>query len=1108
MATRLGDLFEPGLAERLYKLTRKVLTAREQQSPAGDLRFFGHWLPEGSAEEQTDFVLGLLFGNPSQLPRPCSIRQRFAGIDAIRMLRAPVVILAKPPAPPRAAAAAAAAASPPPVDADAPPDFPSSFVQFLQRIGGGTDLGRVQGQQADVSQPHDSPLLYPLAIFQKGPSYDAVVNDLAVFGASKRIENLTAEKTNDKSARVLYLTAEQKLVFLFLHLLSKDTREQMTLEAVRPLFGNGGWHGVESAIIRSVRVQLYPFLRWLQVVDQSEGDYPKPTDAVYLPVCEDNHVLSLTFGRLFDDLFSCDVVHHVLHLQSMVFVNVPDQRRAPAGLVVADHAPFVMVLLFYAFYKSICWKFNRKHKGMVRLEGSCSFLAFVRIAVRCLFIADEQKWPLNEIFGDRVMPCMTVAFRQLREAVNAGSIDLEARQNVVAEFLGIPQGRCNMRADRFMTGLLQIAFVLEKRKTLKDARVKEKRWPDIEPSTWAYFPVGVLHPMDYAQLKNSTVLTNSARLPVERPKNDRALLIKGVSAEWLRLLLARPLQMPAELLRVHLEFHDACHPVLTNGEVSTVVVTSTHVNALPLLRLYAWGAAIDLRGPDTVHPFDPQMLLSYAGALMRGQLVLFHWLLCWRGTLSELIDQARVNDQVEERKIDFLDSDSDDEEEQKVPERPLHWTPLRLLTDRVWIRFAKSFFTGAFFATLLRAAARVPVVEGNPTCVAEVVARIHWLLFEDVAVTIQGYQRLVRDPAFMRAFEESRFWTHGLTEEQRQCISVLKVSAISGVVDIPVGDMTDAVVFEATAKTFTENGVALPCYLKLDHDAKFVALQRVAKLLQSDEPNEGVSAFLDLRGWSVLPKKRLKRCMPWMSGTDWAPPLQSAFEHGTRDCAPVVVVNDRLSEEERSDTDVATGQVLDCLVSPRLLRECPAQRALDVKAVLDQNAFFRPRQMAEIFLPAHGQDTVFSSQEVPCAVALVKQLFHQQGDAGQTKLDGVMRRATVLQQGSSSAAAACARTVRIRGRQQEAEEESDDPKRPRRSVSPLPPVPTVVIPGQSMAAAAAAAAGAPEMSPMEVNVDPSPGQGGSYSPTYAEYDAAFVTQLDEFPNPDTYKSPF
>jgi hypothetical protein len=176
---------------------------------------------------------------------------------------------------------------------------------------------------------------------------------------------------------------------------------------------------------------------------------------------------------------------------------------------------------------------------------------------------------------------------------------------------------------------------------------------------------------------------------------------------------------------------------------------------------------------------------------------------------------------------------------------------MRPLTEHVWIDFATSFFRGAFFASLLRAAARVPVAKGKPTCVAEVVARIHWLLFEDIAVSIQGYQRLVRDPAFMRAFEKSRFWTHGLTEEQRQWISVLKVSAISGVVQIPVGDMTDAVVFEATAKTFMYNGVALPCYLKLDHDAKFVAMQRVATLLQSKTPDDGVAAFLDLRGWSV-----------------------------------------------------------------------------------------------------------------------------------------------------------------------------------------------------------------------------------------------------------------
>ena len=46
------------------------------------------------------------------------------------------------------------------------------------------------------------------------------------------------------------------------------------------------------------------------------------------------------------------------------------------------------------------------------------------------------------------------------------------------------------------------------------------------------------------------------------------------------------------------------------------------------------------------------------------------------------------------------------------------------------------------------------------------------------------------------------------------------------------------------------------------------------------------------------------------------------------------------------------------------------------------------------------------------------------------------------------------------------------------------------------------------MAAMEVNVDPSPGQGGAYSPTYADYDPDFVAKLDAFPDPDTYKSRF
>jgi hypothetical protein len=141
------------------------------------------------------------------------------------------------------------------------------------------------------------------------------------------------------------------------------------------------------------------------------------------------------------------------------------------------------------------------------------------------------------------------------------------------------------------------------------------------------------------------------------------------------------------------------------------------------------------------------MLLSYSAAFMRCNSELFPWLLCWRGTLCELIEQARKKDADPKGNLDSLDSDDEDEDEedQRVPPRPNYAHPLRPLSERVWVQLAGILFSGKFFPRLLRGAANVGVSEGTPmaACVADVVARIHWILFDDVAISMEGSQRLV-----------------------------------------------------------------------------------------------------------------------------------------------------------------------------------------------------------------------------------------------------------------------------------------------------------------------------------------------------------------------------
>ena len=270
------------LGTQVVCLARLVLEQPQMADEHGKLRFFQTDAPPDDRAAQIENVLDRINGTYAASNR--AIVQRMPGTDTARMLRAPVSLLER-----------------------AKPAFTSTFIERVQAMH-----AAVGGQQQDWSQPSEE-RIFPMAVFHD----EGAFLEFAQLHATQNIPWALDNALFANGCSIFYLTELQKLTCLLLLLHTSAMREMFKQEDRMPLRKKAdaqpdaaSWLDDSSRILTSARMQLRPFTRWLCVgKERASSVAPMLHEDAYLPVCEDNNVLTTHFGRIFDPVFSVEIAH-------------------------------------------------------------------------------------------------------------------------------------------------------------------------------------------------------------------------------------------------------------------------------------------------------------------------------------------------------------------------------------------------------------------------------------------------------------------------------------------------------------------------------------------------------------------------------------------------------------------------------------------------------------------------------------------------------------------------------------------------------------------------------------------------------------------------------
>ncbi len=262
-------------------------------------------------------------------------------------------------------------------------------------------------------------------------------------------------------------------------------------------------------------MQLRSFTRWLCAGTETANSVsPQLSEYAYLPVCEDNNVLTTHFGRIFDSVLSIEIVHFYMALHNLDFVTSPKSyfKGPPIGEERIYH---VATVVLYCFYRIALWS-AQVHPSNKGVDIVCSFPAFVRLAMSVL-TADVQwrsKLPPE-------MHCVAGVFKDMRTVFNTGSFK-------GTKVFDLVQGKCWMNKcviseERFLTGLLQIAFVLSEL-----PKGNENKYI-LDQATWDYTPLRLLSSIEVQRMAmHSTQEVESG--------NKEGVLIERCNASFMHLM--------------------------------------------------------------------------------------------------------------------------------------------------------------------------------------------------------------------------------------------------------------------------------------------------------------------------------------------------------------------------------------------------------------------------------------------------------------------------------------------------------------------------------------------------------------------------------------------
>ncbi len=752
-------------------------------------------------------------------------------------------------------------------------------------------------------------------------------------------------------------------------------------------------------------MQLRSFTRWLCVgKETADSVSPQLSEPSYLPVSEDNNVLTTHFGRIFDPVLSVEIVHWFMHTQQRDsdFVTSPKSMRKgpPIGDERIHHVATVVLFVFYRITLWAAQQHSSRHGDIV-----LSFPAFIRIAVHVLG-NDEQVW------RSKLPPelhCVASFFKDMRNVFWTGSFKgTKAFHHFVQGKYWI--NKCVIYEERFLTGLLQIAYVLAE---LPKAHNHNKY--SLQQAKWEYTPLRMLSPIEVERMREHTMPRRFlSPIQGERPRflivkeldcsgNHHGVLIERCNASFMRImdtvrddLSFFPNDEKHSMFRFEVQLCDVVHPILTHGEPWCLVTMPDALFNLKVLKIYMHAAAMAMPEP---RPLDEQGTLHYMSALVRGDEELFHWLNAFRAATNEPKTE-RVQSPSEA--VADPDASAADAEQAKFDSKK-QFLGISAVQKRVEIITDKKFIP-----RLIETAASI---DDDFKTSGKLLQLIHLMMSERIVLTTASFCRLhLLDTGFLENYEVStaykesnedfkeRFQTiienigeagDGMIIDEWQEASddasfICRPEAAQGVQQVHGADSDDDLQPPATESVEQQE------LIELDDEMVLRQFEVVQDMLATKKKADCLTALrmiMQLKPVLRHTEEKLKQCMPMLFGEARVKFHLFSIEH-LRVEVPNPSDGLQPGMQEKASTFEAVGRAFGIP-----LRGKP-EHALS--AVWQQRLYIEDRSSAEILHPLNLQHNMYSTELLFLSVDLVKHLCEKEGESGEDWLKELKHKADIM----------------------------------------------------------------------------------------------------------------
>jgi len=949
--TDVSALVGPTLGGQVVNLAHLVLLSK-QMHEGNRLRHFSTSLPPPAPHTpsfealtpQVDAVVNYIDGTfAASYP---SIRQRYHGDDAARMLRAPLMLLV-----------------------EGASDFAACFIDALCSFS-----PRVKYDTIDATRQ------YPLLLFSDVDQFSASLLMHAEATVPPPLRTLPDAPAPKK---IIYLSAAEKLTLLLLLTQTKAVRDELVAEARRPLQRGEGpglnWLDTDATILTSVRVQLLPFTRWLAVDSTSPGAVlPGCNDRAYLPLSEDNNAVTQPFGRVFDALLPIEIVHLSVHRAAVRFANVPSHSKLNGPLIEMKHINHVVMTICFMFYRFAGWAVQEAQEARhSQFRLTWSFPQFLRFVIGSVLSSEDWERALPP----ELHPAKQV-LSELKVLVDTGVLEMEPHSKVYQFYRNRAWRGRGMSRDRLLIGILQIANVLYERDKKSDEF-------DAEQLVWQHTPLLLL---------NAKMMRNMAPHAVPTPSSfpDCGVLICDANAAFMKMMID-PLLVDLRFIppntpeknydrfRFDVHFADVTHPIETRAEVWCLASMKDNAT-LRTLKTYMHAFAMLSESPV---PMDAQAILSFMAAIVNAGPDLFHWLNAFRVVINEWKQQPQPSQQLPKLDMD-LDSSSDDDDDNDnfAVDARVAFLRSEDVMKRVIICCDRNFVP----ALLRVAVAEQKFVDEelvDSSVVEYFLSQVPWLLSSHIALTRKGFYRIVRlCPGFHDAFLASPQCAHW-TAQRKQKVEEQVEDVIDTVHERGENFFDDPPYLcrddsppppgSSSSSGSSEEEDALPARIKLDDRLLYLILESAKNDIEGN-PQKRINALrkiAQLKAMTRLPRQRITESMPML--------FRNSSLKGLRIDSTTCHI-----ETLNLQTPLAMARVqphAEKIGSLRAMATYFGAELVDaspecLSALVEQRLFIKGRTAAEILRPLNQQRSIFGGELPSMAAALVKQLLDAKGQAG------------------------------------------------------------------------------------------------------------------------------